>query len=190
MRSELRKLKRYADALKETADAGICRDGEGRAVIRLGVSDRESVFSEYSTDDRLFLSEDFASHIENRANGLYKEKDLTIEVVRREGCEVSEGEIKSAVVNYYTDKLVHQSRRYGRNGMMTLVMLVVGLVFLAASLTLGGFDLIAEMFVGVLDIAAWVFIWEAVDKFFFERNLLKIEFLLYKRLADARIKAA
>lgn len=187
MRSEIRELKKYAKELKRAADSQIERDAEGRAVIRVGVSDRESVFNPFSTADRLSLSEEFAATVEGRAKGIFKEKRLAVEVACANGCEVSEREIKSAFHNYYADKIAHQAGRYGRNGALTLTMLLIGLAFLAASLTLGGFGLIAEMFTGVLDIAAWVFIWEAVDKFFFERNVLKIEYVLYSRLAKAEV---
>ena len=49
---------------------------------------------------------------------------------------------------------------------------------------LNGMPVLSE----VIDIAAWVFLWESVDKGFFEKVGLRSEFRMLERLANAKIE--
>ncbi len=40
----------------------------------------------------------------------------------------------------------------------------------------------------IVEIAAWVFIWEAVDYFFLQRPLIKAKLLLIQKISEAKIE--
>ena len=79
-----------------------------------------------------------------------------------------------AINDYYANKLIfHKSK-------LSLAILLIGVLFLVLNALLKGFDLIInfskawqEIISEILDITAWVFVWEAVTIFYFERNGIK-----------------
>jgi len=88
-----------------------------------------------------------------------------------------------AINDYYANKLIsHKSK-------LSLAILLIGVLFLVLNALLKGFDLIInfskawqEIISEILDITAWVFVWEAVTIFYFERNGIKA------KLASLRLR--
>lgn len=88
-----------------------------------------------------------------------------------------------AINDYYANKLIfHKSK-------LSLAILLIGVLFLILNALLKGFDLIInfskawqEIISEILDITAWVFVWEAVTIFYFERNGIKA------KLASLRLR--
>lgn len=66
-------------------------------------------------------------------------------------------------------------------------MLLVGVVALAVVLTLSLLKRV-EILVEVLDIFAWVFLWEAVDLFFLEGGVLRMKQRRFLRFIDAKVE--
>ena len=64
-------------------------------------------------------------------------------------------------------------------------MLLTGIVIMIAYFILQFF--FDTPFLEVMDIATWVFVWEAVDLFFIERKILKIQQLRDTKLFNAKV---
>ena len=65
---------------------------------------------------------------------------------------------------------------------MTVTAIVILALYLALELRNAGYVILE-----IVDIVAWVFMWEAADLFFLERNVLKLEQLRSSRLYAAEI---
>ena len=74
-----------------------------------------------------------------------------------------------------------------RNLIVSVIFTVIGIVGLAAMLLLDHF-FNSAIWVEVVDIFAWVFVWEAVDQFFIERRKLNIEKRKYQAFTEAEIQ--
>ncbi len=70
--------------------------------------------------------------------------------------------------------------------LIAAILALVGMVFLAVSLAIG--DLWNGAFFGELvDIAAWVFVWEAVDVICFRKQELRVNRTRYQALMNMEI---
>lgn len=67
------------------------------------------------------------------------------------------------------------------------MLAVLGVIFLAAEMV---FTALIDSFVwsAVIDIVAWVFLWEAVDIGFFENRKLKLKKLRYLAFIDMKVE--
>ena len=73
-----------------------------------------------------------------------------------------------------------------RNLIVSVVFTVIGVIALAAMLLLDHF-FASAIWTEVVDIFAWVFVWEAVDQFFIERRRLLRDRRKYQAFTQARI---
>ncbi len=99
---------------------------------------------------------------------------------------------------YYVRHYEHNRGQLKRNLLFSVIMAVIGIFGIAAALAIsfyGKIPVLAE----AVDIFAWVFLWEAVDLFFLQRSLLRVERnrclrffeakILFLPLADRRARA-
>lgn len=91
-----------------------------------------------------------------------------------------------AVHNYYHSEFIEVAREIRKNGFLTLIMAITAAMIFALALLLqnnGAETVILNM----LDVTAWVFMWEAVDIFAFRTSLLKIRRMRYLRIIKSEI---
>ena len=81
----------------------------------------------------------------------------------------------NAIKNYFTLKLNDVTREIKRTVFTGILFSIVGIIVLALMFLLSNLEAKA-IWIECVNIFAWVFLWEAVDKLFIERNklLLKI----------------
>lgn len=90
--------------------------------------------------------------------------------------EIDENEQKvyaNAIRNYYRTEYKETRRELHKNFIQTIVMTVIAAVVFAVAVTLGTTTQTSDVVLNMLDVFAWVFMWEAVDIFFFQRPVLK-----------------
>ena len=73
-----------------------------------------------------------------------------------------------------------------KNSLSALFSLIAGLVLLLLNIYLVPHSI--EYIQSLLDIVSWVFVWTAVESFFLERTLLKLEQLLALRMVTAKVE--
>ena len=92
----------------------------------------------------------------------------------------------TVIRNTYRTRVIDIDRKLRRNTIAAIIMTVTAIVILALYLALelrnAGYVILE-----IVDIVAWVFMWEAADLFFLERNVLKLEQLRSCRLYAAEI---
>ena len=81
---------------------------------------------------------------------------------------------RKAIREYYTEKYAAVNRELKKNHLIALALGVIGIFVLAAAIVVGYFYESA-IWAEVIDIVAWVFLWEAVDIAFLETRKLKLD---------------
>ena len=89
-------------------------------------------------------------------------------------------------LNSYRVKALESDRRLKRNAALALVMALLAAAILALYVCLELYSA-GYVLLELIDITAWVFMWEAVDLFFLQRPVLKAEQIRAYRLFDAEI---
>ena len=139
-------------------------------VLNMTVLDDSDFLSPYSETDTPVISQDVADFLENGANAAHPKDRLELNV--HSNC-IDDEEKKcytSAIKNYFTLKLAAERRNLQRNGVVSLIFALIGIVGLAFMIICEQLLKWSSIWIEVLDIFAWVFIWEAVDQFFIERR--------------------
>jgi len=161
-------------------------DENGKYVLRMTVRDDENFLSPYSGDRQGVISAEVADFLDNAAESLDLKKPILIKV---SGDTIDNEEQKlyrAAVKKYYGNRIAETDARLKKNLILSVIMAIIGAAILSVCVLLhinDGVAVISEL----IDIAAWVFVWEAVDLFFLARPALRREQLHNCRLYDAEI---
>ena len=185
MKKELKAARAAAD--EQLATRGIQLDSEGRAVITLTANDDSDFLSPYSENDTPVITEEVAEIIRSRAEGTAKNAPLTVRI--KSSCIDEEEKVlyRTAIKEYFTEayiknETVHKKNRFTVVTLSVLGILVLGIYILLSSLP--HFAVWSE----VVNIVAWVLLWEAVDIGVFHSSGLRHEKNLILRLLSARIE--
>jgi len=162
---------------KETARAldRECRCASEKAnshIIRMNVSDDTNFLSVFSEDDTPVISDEVASFLETSTESVKSRDSLTLRI--KSGCidDVEKETYRRAIRAYYTQKYIASQRELAKNRTIAIFLAVAGILVLALALLveyLHGSLIWAE----VIDIVAWVFLWEATDLYFLASRKLK-----------------
>lgn len=162
-------------------------DKDGRAVIDIGAENYEDIFSYYSLDGVSVLDDECAKFVESRADLISMSEDLTLRFHVQEASDKKRREIDYAVRENYLKELDKISKELKEKSLLSLIMLLFG----GAFFVLYYFSHVLNFHIGIqflTEIISWVFIWEAVNSFFLQRQNLKAERLKQYRLIYSKIE--
>lgn len=157
---------------------------ESAATINVKIDSKEQLFSTYSyTGDN--LNSEFCDHVYEKAKHRPITENLTIKIHTAE--ELSAEEVGSAIKNHYGAQYRVAKNEFNRLTAISLIMTLLGVVTLALFVLINHFW--DNFYITtIVEIAAWVFIWEAVDNYFLQRPLTKAKCLLLQRIFTAEIQ--
>ena len=153
--------------------------------INVKVKHEEEIYSGYNNDRNEVLNPALSDFLVENAESLHKRSKLRIKIFS--DFPLEEHELFSAIKNKFKGEFESYERKLKQTAIFSLVVLILGILFL-------GIFVLEEMFFRnvvlsiILEIASWVFIWEAVDSFFLERIALKEKRRQMARLYDAEIE--
>ena len=139
------------------------------ADLFLNVSDDSEFLSKYSPVDKPIVSSEVAEFIENAAREFHPKTPVKLTII---GSCVDESEkpvYASAIRNYFSLKQSEVGRDIARKTIVSLIFALVGIIALIVMIVYENCFGNA-VWTECIDIFAWVFLWEAVDQFFIERN--------------------
>lgn len=166
-------------------DVSYNRDGE--AIIHVSVKEDSGFLSPYSIDGKEVISSELAIFLEDAVKEIPPKCDVHLEI-SGDTIDAHEQEVyPKAIHQYYKMQLVDINRKLNRNKMSALIMLIIGIAVLGLYITLSFSLLENHVFAEVIDIAAWVFVWEAVDLFFITRKEILWEKKKYSHLYNASV---
>lgn len=184
MIKSIRQLKKHLDARARADEPE--RDEEGRAVIEMTVLKDEDFLSDFSAGSRPVISTAIGEFLTENALAFHLQESFCIRI--NSDC-IDDGERKiyaEALKEYYVRRYKRNRMDLKRNAFVSAVMAAVGVIALSAFVAMSLFD-VNPVLSGVAEIFAWVFIWEAVDLFFLERQVLRCERIRYLHFIDAKV---
>lgn len=163
------------------------RDFESRVVINMTVKDDSDFLSVFSHNSDPVISADVADFIENGAEPFHHKECLTLRI--HSNC-IDEEEKKiydSAIRNYYREKEIANTRSIKRNNAIVLLLLLFGIAVLGFSIFLEAV-ISSAVWPEIVDIFAWVLVWESADIGIFKNNELRIKRKRYYSFIKMRIE--
>lgn len=148
-------------------------DDEGRVIIDLHVKDDNNFLSPYSTEENSTISDGVSDFIAHSLLEVNAKERIHFNIYSNSIDEKEKKEYTSAIHSQYASEYkqtVYEKKR---------LLIISAIMFMIAVLTLTVMILLEVSGVGnaiiteIIDIVSWVFMWEAVDVFFFRRTALK-----------------
>ena len=160
-------------------------DDNGKFIIDMMILDDESFISPFCGRAPI-ISSDVATYLDNSIKTVPPKAKVTLhissEVIAKDKEEVHVQSIR----NYYQNERKQLIRELLSNKLASLTMFIIGLIVIAIMIAFSFLDF-GEIWITILEIIGWVFVWEAVDKFVFERNKLKKDLLRANQLINAEV---
>ena len=163
--------------LKKLSERSVEYDADGRAVINMTVKDYSDFLSPYSERATAVISSDVAEFIENSTYATPPAEPLTLRIYSDEISDDKKEEYTSAIREYYAQKYTVTKKTYRFNVIALISLAVAGILALLLA-----FRVESHIWSEVIDIVAWVLIWEAVDIGVFknrESNIQRKRYLSY-----------
>lgn len=174
-RSTSRKIRK---ALQKTLAGHRCDyDAEGRAIIHMTVQDDSSFLSVYSEHATPVISTEVADFLENSTRSLHPGQPLTLRIHSNCIDDREKADYRMAIQEYYSEKYSACKKEFRFNLTAVFFLTIAGILTLLLA-----FQTDHPIWSEVIDIAAWVFLWEAVDTGVFknrESNANRKRYLSY-----------
>lgn len=163
---------------------------DGKAHITVDLRRDSDVYEPYSS--RKDLSKNIYSYVEGVAKYVKVSSEISVDfILEREDKPLEERIKREFIANYRFDFDEEQEQNKHIKTISGFLMFV-GILFLVGYSLLIYFNgsktsLVMSVLSEVVSIVSWVFIWAAVEKYFFDRNEVRRESLRSAQLADAEI---
>lgn len=184
----LRFLREWRKERKKKGKILYRTDPDGRALIPLQVREDSGFLSPYSTGEGSVISGETAEFLEHSLYGIPAEKEVCFRISSDAITQEEAKEYTAAIHRHYEkceNQAIYEKKRLHR---VAFFMALVALLALGAVIALDFSSLRGEVLSEVIDIFAWVFMWEAVDIFFFECLLLKMKQKRYRALSRCLVE--
>ena len=162
-------------------------DKDGNAIIHVGLKSKEEFYNEYCHGEYKTLNVEMTDFIEENAKKLPQNKDLTLKI--HTSSEISpkeKEEMQKAIRREYADKYVLLNKKLKTNLFLTIILTIVGLGVLALAVLFENLEW-SSILSNTVMIAAWVFLWEAVEFFFFNRAEIRHKKKVVKRFLSCNL---
>lgn len=160
MNRKFRERKKEAD--RQMKARKYKRDDSGRVIIQMNVKDDANFLSEFSESATPVISPEVAEFIENETSAVPPNEDFTLQVYNDCIDDREEKVYSAAIKEYYMQKYIANEREIKRNRFAVLLLGIAGILVLAAELIFD-YRVGNALWSSVIDIVAWVLLWEAVD---------------------------
>lgn len=144
-----------------------------RHTVRVSVQNGDDFLSPLSPDGAPVISEETASFLSNSVRHLRPDTALRFEIEGK-GIDRTEREVyEKAIRNYYHGEFAEVMRELRRNAIVSAVMTAAAALIFALAVIFDrmGADIVL---LNMIDVVAWVFMWEAADIFLLQRPTLKL----------------
>lgn len=169
----------------EDSDGFVC-DDEGRGIINVGAENYDDIFSPYCFKGGDTLSLELVEYLWDKQGAIPLDYDLTIRFNVKKADENKRKEIQMAVKQNYENDIHATDQKLHRLTLLSIWFLLLGVLLATAYLIGVSYLPLAVNF--ILELLAWVFIWEGVRALFLDTRTLKLDKLKALRLAAAKIE--
>lgn len=162
-------------------------DEDGRAILKMKVSDDSSFLSPFYFDKPI-LSNEAADYLLSHKMILLWRGGVHIKLISDVISQGEEMVYRQAIKGYFEESALRGKRTMRRNYVLSALLFLIGLLVFALMFILDHFlgDGLG-MWSEVIDVIAWVFIWEAVDIAFIEKLENSYNVKMAHNLIDCRV---
>lgn len=153
------------------------RDKDGNIIVNMTVKNDDDFLSVYSTSETPVISTDVAEFIENSTHSISPREHFALHIHSNCIDEGEKTEYAAAIKEYYAEKYIANKKELNLNRIIISILTLAGIIVLALA-----FQIENAVWSEVIDIAAWVLLWEVVDIGVFknrEINLRRQRYLAY-----------
>lgn len=173
--------------LKKIEDReGYTCDKDGRAIINVGAENYDDIFSPYCYKGGDTLSSTLVEYLNQKANTVPLDHDLTIRFHVKDASEEKRKEIRAALKENYQSDIRGIDNKMQSTALFSMWFILLGILFTVAYLLL--LDKVPIAVTYIMDLFSWLFLWEGIDAFFLDRRLMKRDKLKALRLATAKLE--
>ena len=168
------RIKQFKKLSEEIKNLSREREKElGGNVLEICVADDGDFLSPYSPTGSPLISGEIAEFIDHNVKRLDPSEKMKI-VIKSDCISDDEKPVyENAVKNYYHAEFLQAARGLKRNTVLTVAMTITAAIIFALAVVLDKLS-VDSVILNMIDVVAWVFMWEAADIFFFRRNELKL----------------
>lgn len=153
-------------------------------VINIKIDNKEQVISKFSYDENDKLNKELCEFILDKTKTMSLHKNIQLNLYT--SSPIQKGEIKTTLQNHFQEEYIEVRHELKRVNIFSFIMLILGIISLSVLILAHKFfDYF--YFTTILEIASWVFVWEAVDSFFLKRSNIKRKCLLLQKLYSAKV---
>lgn len=139
------------------------------AIINITILDKSQFLSPVCGNN-VVISHEVSDYLDNAIKVI--PSSYNIKVLINTDDELHFDIYERAIKNYYSNNLKQDLRDLAKNKLISALILLIGIIVISVLIFLKLKNL-GELFSTILEIIGWVFIWQATDMFFFERNKIK-----------------
>lgn len=171
MQTSRKKVKRELETV--SSERKYRRNEDGSILINMTVKDDTDFLSKFSESSVPVISSEVAEFIENSTFSVSPKESLTLRI--HSDCIDDEEKViyRKAIKEYYTERYIVNKRELKRNVTIILLLTLAGVATLTWAFLIEN-RTGSRFWTEVVDIAAWVFLWEAVDVGVFRNRELQI----------------
>ncbi|MBE7075009.1 MAG: hypothetical protein E7376_03430 [Clostridiales bacterium] len=137
-------------------------------------------------DDNIKLNKDFANYLLFKTYKINSKQTLKLHFNMNQ--KIAKSEIETALNNQFIQESNIIKEEIKNLNFFILIMFYLGIITFFFMGTIHNYEYSNFYIETILEITAWVFVWESVDAFFLQRPKLKQKFLQMKKLCKADIK--
>ncbi|MBQ9792794.1 MAG: hypothetical protein IJW32_03540 [Clostridia bacterium] len=172
---------------KENLSTKKIENVDNSAIINMIVKDDENFLSVFSETDTPVISNEVANFIETSAKAIAPNKNLTLKI-KSDCIDNQEKELyRKAIKEYYKEQSVATSRELNKSNLIALFLTIAGIFVLALAFLLEQ-HMPISFWAELVDIVAWVFLWEAVDVFCFKTRMMRLQIKKYMSFISMKIE--
>lgn len=173
--------------LKKANRYNIQLDDNLKAVLKMKISDDSDFLSKYYFDDPI-ISQEVGDYLLSYKGRLSWKKGIKIEIISDVIDDAKHLVYERAIRNYFINEMRHIKNSTLLRNILSSILFLLGILTLVLMFVL---DFLTGSNLGlwkeVIDIVAWVFIWESVDLFIIQRLENNAKYRMFKNVTNADI---
>lgn len=159
----------------------------GNAIIDINAKSAEDFYSPFSPNGYRLLSPELVAYIDEYIQGIPAKQGFELRLQTNELEKEEKSKVVSTIKRTYAEKIANINVELKHNFFQSLIFCLIGigflmLMFISSKLEWG---FIPDT---ILDLLTWVFLWEGVDTFCFDRFEQNKQKVKYAKLVMADIK--
>lgn len=155
-------------------------------IINIKVTDKEQLISNFSYDENDKINKDLSEFIVAKSKRVHISKDIKLNFYTNE--HIDKNEIQSTIKNHFHEEYLESKSELKRLNIFIITMLALGVLTFAILVALYNRNFSNFYFEMILEIAAWVFIWESVDATFLQRPKIRRKNIQMQKLSSAQVE--